>query len=105
MVVHCAFSGLVPFGIYSLFIGDGNSPSRRLRPLDGSGENNSFEAPIDGTAAIDVHAARSFSPSDVVVLVFHADGYTYGSSPGRLGYDALEQLVARISYALGMNAR
>lgn len=94
----CAFHGLVPFGVYSMFLGDAARPQDSLQPLDGSGEANSFVAAIDGSAAIAVRSGRALRSNDVLVVVFHADGYSHGEQPGAIGANALEQLVAPLGF-------
>lgn len=92
----CTFHRLIPFGIYSVFVGNIAHPHAALVPLDGSGLHDSFQASIRGWARLTTLTARPLTRDDVLVLVFHADGESHGRSPGNLDADAAEQLFARV---------
>ncbi len=94
--VICTFQRLIPFGVYSVFVGSITHPHAALVPLDGSGLHDSFQASIRGLARLATLTARPLTRADVLVLVFHADGESHGRSPGNLDADAAEQLFARV---------
>lgn len=95
-VVSATFYGLMPDADYSLFQGHTTTNFLDIAPLDGSGSSNSFRSDDDGRGSINVTTARPLGQFDTIVLVYHSDNQTHGSSPGNPGYTAHVQLVARV---------
>jgi len=94
--VRVRLTGLVPNGVYSLFENHFDQQPVGFTPLDGSGKRNSFSAKPDGTGAITVHAPQMFTSANAVLLVYHSDRLTHGTSRGEIGVNAHHQLIAKI---------
>jgi hypothetical protein len=93
-LVTATFYGLIPDADYGLFQGHTTTSYLDIAPLDGSGSSNSFRSDDDGRGSISVSTTHQLGRFDTVVLVYHSDNQTHGSSPGNPGYTAHVQLVA-----------
>lgn len=94
--VTARFAGLRPSGVYSLFENHFDRRPVGFTPLDGSGKSNSFSAKPNGTAEISVRVPAVPTNANAVLLVYHSDGRTYGSSRGQPGVAAHHQLIAPV---------
>jgi hypothetical protein len=94
--VAASFSGLIPRGTYSLFRVTFRPGGNTFTPLDGTGASNSFTAGTTGTAGVTVRAPTPLTHANAVLLVYHSDGRTHGTSRGAPGVTAHHQLIARI---------
>ncbi len=94
-----SFTGLLPHGVYSLFLVRLSQPvSRRFAPLGSpSGTDNSVVATASGTAALSTRTTGCFTGSEAVVLVWHSDGRSHGRSPGVLGVTWHNQVIVGVS--------
>jgi hypothetical protein len=90
------FTGLRPNGVYSLFENHFDQQPVGFTPLDGTGKKNSFRAKPDGTARIAVAAPQMLTHANAVLLVYHSDRTSHGSSRGEIGINAHHQLIARL---------
>lgn len=88
------FSGLIPFGVYSLFVQTTAANGTFHRPLDFQGSANSFTAQADGSATIALEIPAHLGHDSAVELIYHSDGKEHGASRGQIGVSAHEQLVA-----------
>jgi hypothetical protein len=91
-----AFKGLKPGGTYSLFENHFDTKPVTFTPLDGKGKKNSFKAKGDGSATAKVHSPDMPTGANAVLLVYHSDGKTHGTSRGDIGVNAHHQLIAKI---------
>ncbi|MHB8494622.1 MAG: hypothetical protein ACYC9Z_09565 [Casimicrobiaceae bacterium] len=89
------FTGLRPHGVYSLFENHFDQKPIGFTPLDGKGTKNSFVAKVNGTAAITVIAPAMLTNANAILVVYHSDGKTHGTSRGVIGVTAQHQLIAR----------
>jgi hypothetical protein len=94
--VAATFKGLKPGGTYSLFENHFDQKPIGFTALDGSGKKNSFKAKSDGSATVKVHAPEMPTSVNAVLLVYHSDGKTHGTSRGEIGVNAHHQLIAKI---------
>lgn len=93
--VTVILSHLKPGGHYSLFENHFDQKPVGFTPLDGSGENNNFVADATGTAVVTTIAPQPLTHDNAVLVVYHSDGKSHGSSRGKIGIDAHHQLIAR----------
>ena len=70
--------------------------SLALAPPKVSAARNSFVAKADGTASVTVNAPEILTSANAVLLVYHSDGKTYGTSRGDIGVTAHHQLIAKV---------
>ncbi len=91
------FTGLRPRGVYSLFENHFDQKPIGFTPLDGRGTKNSFVAKADGSASITVNAPEMLTSANAVLLVYHSDGKTHGTSRGDIGVTAHHQLIAKVA--------
>ena len=85
--VHSTLTGLIPRGVYSVFVVHlkVNGPGR-FTPLGNiAGTDNNFVASPSGTAAPNDTVSGCLTKSDAVVVIWHSDGKTHGTTPGMLG--------------------
>ena len=94
--VDTAFSHLIAFGEYSLFLAQPSIEGTTFTPLDGDGSGNTFTADGDGTGSLGVDAPHPLPAHSAIVLIYHSDDTDHGVSRGEIGSDAHEQLIARI---------
>ena len=94
--IDCQFTQLRPNGIYSLFENHFDQKPIGFTPLDGTGKTNSFHAKSDGSATITVVAPKMLTHANAVLLVYHSDHKTHGTSRGEPGVTAHHQLIARM---------
>jgi len=94
IVAH--FTSLRPNGVYSLFENHFDQQPVGFTPLDGTGKRNSFRAKSDGTATIAVTAPEMPTHANAVLLVYHSDHTSHGTSRGEIGINAHHQLIARL---------
>lgn len=90
------YSGLRPQGVYSLFENHFDQQPIGFTPLDGTGARNSFVAVRDGSGKLTVNAPKMPTEVNAVLLVYHSDGRSHGSSRGEIGVNAHHQLIAKI---------
>ena len=95
--IAARFMGLRPHGVYSVFENHFDQQPVGFTPLDGTGTKNSFRAKSDGTATINVIAPEMLTHANAVLLVYHSDRKSHGSSRGEVRIDAHHQLIARPS--------
>lgn len=89
--VHCTFAGLVPFGIYSLFVGRVTHDGTTVTPL--SEATNKLTASVDGFLDVSTQSTDPLETGDTLLLVYHSDGESHGVHRGELGITAHEQLL------------
>ena len=89
--VNFTFTGLVPFGLYSIFISHSTPDGTVIVPF--SDETDSITATINGYANVSGVSAAPLENGDVLLLVYHSDDQTHGDSRGDLGITAHDQLV------------
>lgn len=94
--VAVKFTGLRPRGVYSLFENHFDQKPIGFTPLDGKGTRNSFVAKANGTASITVTVPEMPTSANAVLLVYHSDGKTHGTSRGDIGVTAHHQLIAKV---------
>jgi hypothetical protein len=94
--VAARFTGLRPRGVYSPFENHFDQRPIGFSPLDGQGTKNSFVANADGTAAITVQTPAMLTSANAVLLVYHSDSETHGTSRGKIGVTAHHQLIAKV---------
>ena len=94
--VVATFQGLKPGGTYSLFENHFDTNPVTFTPLDGKGTANSFKAKRDGSASTKVSSPEMLTGANAVLLVYHSDGRTHGTSRGQLGVTAHHQLIAKV---------
>lgn len=94
--VSAAFTGLIPGGLYSLFTVTFGPSGNTFAPLDGAGLHHNFVALGNGTGRATVLTPISLTHANAIVLVYHSDGETHGTSRGAPGVTAHHQLIARI---------
>ncbi len=85
--VSSRLTGLIPRGVYSVFVVHlkVNGP-RRFTPLgSASGSDNTFVASATGTAEPRDSVVGCLTKADAVVVIWHSDGMSHGSAPGVLG--------------------
>ncbi|MEX3937745.1 hypothetical protein AB4Y32_39590 [Paraburkholderia phymatum] len=88
--------GLVPDGLYSLFENHFDQPPVGFTPLDGSAERNTFRADRLGRALLQLDAPSVLTHDNAVLVVYHADGRSWGMQRGAIGVTAQHQLIARL---------
>jgi len=94
--VAATLRGLIPRGVYSLFENHFDRTPVGFTPLDGRGVSNSFVASKAGTAVVTVTTRGLLTAANAVLLVYHSDAKSHGSSRGKIGITAHHQLIARI---------
>jgi len=93
--VTVILSKLMPGGRYSLFQNHFDQKPIGFTPLDGNGTDNNFVADAGGKAVISVVAPAALTHENAVLVVYHADGKTYGNVRGNIGVNAHHQIIAR----------
>ncbi|MBV8748337.1 MAG: hypothetical protein JO103_01350 [Candidatus Eremiobacteraeota bacterium] len=95
--VHATFKGLMSAGRYSLFIRQlAGRNGVVLTPVDITGAADGFFADKDGNGDIAVQSPNPIPANAQLVLIYHSDGSDHLGSPGNLGVNAHEQLIARV---------
>jgi hypothetical protein len=94
--IVASFTGLRPGGTYSLFENHFDTDPVRFTPLDGKGTRNSFKARRDGSASVSVRSPEVPTGVNAVLLVYHSDGQSHGTSRGQIGVNAHHQLIAKV---------
>jgi hypothetical protein len=94
--VSIQLKGLVPDGLYSLFENHFDQSPVGFTPLDGSAERNTFHADRSGRASLQLDAPDVLTHDNAVLLVYHADGRSWGMQRGAIGVKAQHQLIARL---------
>jgi hypothetical protein len=92
-------AGLLPSATYSTFVvhTDKDGPGRFTPWGDPSGTTNNFTSSPSGTAnpTNTVHGCQT--DQNDIIIIWHSDGRTHGSSPGRIGVDWHTSLIAVVS--------
>lgn len=99
--VIAVFTGLKPGGVYSLFENHFDQKPIGFTPLDGQGTGNSFVAGNDGRGAVTLVVPHQLTNDNAVLLVYHSDGKSYGTSRGEIGVIAHHHLIAPFKLAAG----
>jgi hypothetical protein len=89
--VRFSFTGLVPFGVYSIFVSRSTPDTVEIAPFAKATE--SLKASVDGSLALATTAEIPLLDGDLVWLVYHSDIATHGNRLGELGVTAHEQLI------------
>lgn len=92
--VRFSFDGLVPFGVYSIFVSRSTPDTIEIVPFAKTTE--SLKASIDGSVVLTASAEIPLLDGDLIWLVYHSDGVAHGNRLGELGVTAHEQLVLPI---------
>jgi len=93
--VTAIFSGLKPYGHYSLFENHFDQKPTGFTPLDGNGTDNNFVADAEGRAVLTTMSPTIITHDNAVLLVYHSDGESHGKVRGEIGINAHHQLIAR----------
>jgi hypothetical protein len=93
--VTVILSDLKPRGHYSLFENHFDQQPIGFTPLDGTGADNNFVADGEGKAVVTTVSPTRVTHDNAVLVVYHSDGKTHGTSRGDLGVNAHHQLIAR----------
>jgi len=88
------FSGLSPYGAYSVFVQPAGQDETAFTPLDGAGVGNTFVADAGGSASLSVLVSPPLASGSAIVVVFHSDGLTHGLDFGAVGITSHIQLIA-----------
>jgi hypothetical protein len=94
--VSIELTGLVPNGLYSVFENHFDQSPVGFTPLDGRAEHNTFRADKSGHAALQLDAPAALTHDNAVLVVYHADGRSWGLQRGAIGVTAQHQLIARL---------
>lgn len=94
--VSIELTGLVPNGLYSLFENHFDQSPIGFTPLDGNAQHNTFRADKTGHASVQLDTPDLMTHDNAVLLVYHADGRSWGMQRGMLGVAAQHQLIARL---------
>jgi hypothetical protein len=81
--------------IYSLFENHFDQKPVGFTPLDGAGTDNDFVAGPDGRAVKTLTAPAPLTHDNAVLVVYHSDGKSHGTTRGMIGVDAHHQPIAR----------
>jgi hypothetical protein len=95
--VRFSFTGLVPFGVYSIFVSRSTPDTVEIVPFAKTTE--SLKASVDGSMALTALAEIPLLDGDLIWLVYHSDGVTHGNRLGELGVTAHEQLILPVRRA------
>lgn len=93
--IEVAMSGLKPTGHYSLFENHFDQQPVGFTPLDGNGAGNNFVADAAGKGVASIIVPSVLTHDNAVLLVYHSDNKTHGTSRGDIGVNAHHQLIAR----------
>ena len=102
--VIAVFTGLKPGGVYSLFENHFDQKPIGFTPLDGQGTGNSFVAGNDGRGAVSLVVPHQLTNDNAVLLVYHSDGESHGTSRGEIGVTAHHHLIAPFKLATSTGA-
>ena len=94
--VSIELTGLVPNGVYSVFEVHFDQSPVGFTPLDGSAKRNTFRADGSGHASLQLDAPAVMTHDNAVLVVYHADGRSWGMQRGAIGVRAHHQLIARL---------
>lgn len=97
-VARSTLSGLVPNGVYSVFVVHlaVNGPGRFTPFGNPSGDDNNFTASSTGTATPTDTVKGCLSHQEAIVVIWHSDGASHGSSPGVLGVSWHNSLITQV---------
>jgi hypothetical protein len=93
--ITAKFHGLLPNAEYSLFENHFDQDPVGFTPLDGKGTKNSFRADAKGHPSITVASPDVPTSKNAILVVYHSDGKSHGSSRGEIGIGAQHQLIVR----------
>ena len=94
--VSIELTGLVPNGLYSVFENHFDQSPVGFTPLDGSAKRNTFRADKSGHASLQLNTPAVMTHDNAVLVVYHADGRSWGMQRGAIGVKAQHQLIARL---------
>ncbi len=98
-IVTVSASGLVPDGVYTLWWVN-VAPEMSMGPSGGA-DDNAFTADANGNGQITITVSAD-NDYQVLVLAYHADGNTYGDSPGEMGVVTFGHVVGGFPSASAM---
>jgi len=94
--VHAHFRGLLPGGMYSLFLRQTAVRNAVFIPLDGTGDHDSFHADGVGTGDALITYPAQIASGAQIVLLYHSDGVDHASSIGDPYRNVHAQLIVRV---------
>lgn len=94
--IACQFSELLPNAKYSLFVNHFDMKPIGFSPLDGTGATNNVTSDANGAASIALHAPKTLTHANGVLLVYHSDNIFHGMQRGQIGVTAHHHLIVRL---------